>query len=73
MPKPGRRVDTFSTEIAHFTDREDKQEVFRRLLNAVEEPPVLMFYGLGGAGKSWLLKKLHTLVTEGMPASLSGF
>ena len=73
MPKPGRRVDTPSTEIVRFTDREDKQEVFRRLLNAVVEPPVLMFYGLGGAGKSWLLKKLRTLVPEGMPAAYLDF
>src|SRR5450432_2404219 len=58
MPKPGRRVRTPSEEIAHFTDREGQQELFRRSLYSPLETPVLVFYGVGGAGKSWLLTKL---------------
>ena len=66
MSKPGRRANTPSIELSRFTDREDKQTIFRRLLNVAEEPPVLMFYGIGGAGKTWLLKKLRSLVPDGI-------
>jgi hypothetical protein len=54
MPKPGRHENTPSSEIANFTDRENQQESFRKHLFSALEPPVLMFYGIGGAGKSWL-------------------
>ena len=45
-------------ELKNFTGRDDELARFERLL-ALEEPtqiPVLMFYGVGGTGKSWLLK-----------------
>jgi len=69
MSKPGRRENTPSDEIARFTDREDKRSLFRRYLNSATEPPVLMFYGVGGAGKTWLLKKLKQEMPADVPAA----
>jgi ABC-type multidrug transport system ATPase subunit len=73
MPKPGRRTSMPSDELARFTDREDQQSVFRRHLFSVQEPPVLMFYGLGGAGKTWLLKTLRTQVPVDIPSAYLDF
>jgi len=33
----------------------------------VDKPRVLLFYGVGGAGKTWLLKKLRAQVPAGIP------
>jgi tetratricopeptide (TPR) repeat protein len=73
MPKPGRRINTPSEEMAHFTDREDQQELFHRLLNSAVEPPVLVFYGVGGTGKSWLLKKLRGQIPPDIPNAILDF
>jgi tetratricopeptide (TPR) repeat protein len=73
MPKPGRRSTTPSDEMARFTDRESHQSLFHRHLNAAEEPPVVMFYGVGGAGKTWLLKKLRTQVPIDIPSAYLDF
>ncbi|MGA3031735.1 MAG: hypothetical protein ABSD70_00530 [Terracidiphilus sp.] len=73
MSKPGRRTNTPSDEIARFTDRESQQAVFQRYLNSAEEPPVLVFYGVGGSGKTWLLKKLLTEVPGGIPFAYVDF
>jgi tetratricopeptide (TPR) repeat protein len=59
--------------MAHFTDREDQQEVFRCHLFSKEEPPVLVFYGVGGAGKTWLLKKLRDHVPADTSYALLDF
>ena len=50
-----------SEELAHFTNREKEQDIFRHALEAPESepPPLIMFYGVGGAGKSCLLKRLR--------------
>jgi hypothetical protein len=50
-----------SEQLKHFTDREDALAVFQGHLHRPpgNAPPVLMFYGVGGRGKSWLLKKLR--------------
>ncbi|MGA2596621.1 MAG: hypothetical protein ABSH09_06460 [Bryobacteraceae bacterium] len=69
MPKPSRSEPTVSNELALFTDRDDHREIFRRHLNAATEPPVLMFYGVGGTGKTWLLKKLREEVPIGLPTA----
>ena len=55
------RGGTPGQELKHFTDRENELATFQRLL-ALEEParlPALMFFGVGGTGKSWLLKRLR--------------
>jgi len=70
---PGRP----SEELRHFTGREDVQAVFQRLLNldAPTPLPVLMYYGVGGMGKSWLLKRLRSGLKEGsgLPSALIDF
>ncbi len=73
MSKPGRHARTPSDEIARFTDREDLQEIFRRYSYSSTEPPVLMFYGMGGAGKSWLLKKLRLQMPSDIPQAFLDF
>ena len=73
MPKPGRRTNTPSDEMARFTDREDQQSLFQRHLSSTQEPPVLMFFGVGGAGKTWLLKKLRTQVPADIPSAYLDF
>jgi len=73
MPKPGRRGRTPSEEIAHFTDREDQQALFRLNLVSPIETRVLVFYGVGGAGKTWLLKKLMEQVPADIPKALLDF
>src|SRR5258708_568036 len=40
------------------------RQLFRGHLASATEPPALMFYGIGGVRKSWLLKKLRSEVTE---------
>ena len=52
---------TPSENLRYFTNRTDELDVFNRLLSApAGEPlPVLMFYGVGGCGKTWLLRKLR--------------
>jgi len=61
MNKHGGRP---SEELKHFTNREKEQDVFRRHIGAAEGTalPVVMFYGVGGVGKTWLTKKLRGLV-----------
>jgi tetratricopeptide (TPR) repeat protein len=73
MTKPGRREHTLSDEIARFTDREDQRGLFQFYLNSPTEPPVLMFYGIGGAGKTWLLKKLKQETRADVPAAYLDF
>ena len=61
------RGGTPGLELKHFTDRENELATFQRLL-ALDEPahlPALMFFGVGGTGKSWLLKRLRNWLIEG--------
>ncbi|BDC48777.1 tetratricopeptide repeat protein [Bryobacterales bacterium F-183] len=56
-----------------FTDREEPLQLFHRYLDSVEGPfPALMFYGMGGIGKSWLIRKLRLALTgvHAVPAVL---
>jgi len=54
-------------ELKHFTDREDEQAVFAWLVNqsAPDGRPMLMSYGVGGRGKSWLVKRLRVRLVDG--------
>ncbi len=61
------RGGTPGQELKNFTDRDDELARFQRLL-ALEEPtqiPALMFYGVGGTGKSWLLKRFREWLAGG--------
>ena len=71
MAKPGRREHNPSEKFARFTDRDDHRRLFRFHLTSPTEPPALMFYGIGGAGKTWLLKKLRQEVPAGVPTASS--
>ncbi|MEZ6058127.1 MAG: hypothetical protein R3C01_15620 [Planctomycetaceae bacterium] len=55
-------------ELRNFTNRVSEQAAFDRLLelDGGHVAPVLMFYGVGGAGKTWLLRKLK----QGLPANI---
>src|SRR3989304_5983738 len=50
-----------SKDLKHFTDRENEQKVFQHHLDAAEgaQLPVIMFFGVGGVGKTWLSKRLR--------------
>jgi predicted AAA+ superfamily ATPase len=73
MPKPGRREDKPSQEIARFTNRDDHRARVRFHLTSPTEPPVLVFYGIGGAGKTWLLKKLRLEIPADIPTAYLDF
>ncbi|HZP83117.1 MAG TPA: hypothetical protein VFB21_15860 [Chthonomonadaceae bacterium] len=63
-----------SEELRHFTNREKETTLFQRYVNAVEGSPlpVLMFYGVGGIGKTWLTKRLRAMLEEPPFVSLPG-
>jgi hypothetical protein len=52
-----------SGDLSHFIGREPERRIFSRYLvlevGAVPRLPVLMFFRVGGTGKTWLLKKLQ--------------
>jgi hypothetical protein len=73
MSKPGFREAKSSPEIDRFTDRDDLRARFRKLVHSVDEPPVLMFYGIGGTGKTWLLKKLREETPRDIPTAFLDF
>ena len=64
--KPGRRKETPASELRHFTNREDERTMFLRHLEAPlgSSVPVLMFYGVGGSGKTWLLRHLQEILSS---------
>ena len=54
-------------ELRNFTGRENELAIFKRMLN-FDEPahlPAVMFFGVSGTGKSWLLKRLRDLLRDG--------
>ena len=67
MQRRGPGDEKPSRELKHFTDRDDEQAFFARLLDfaAGSTLPVLMFFGVGGTGKTWLLRRL--LLSLGTP------
>ena len=60
------RSETHGQELKHFTDREDQLAIFRRLvdLDAPAQLSALMFFGVGGTGKSWLLRRFRQWLVE---------
>ena len=64
-----------SQELRHFTNREQERHVLNRLLAlpSGQPLPVVMFYGVGGTGKSWLLRRLRAEVPPEIPAALLDF
>ena len=63
-----------SKELKQFTNRHSESAVFRRALEKPALPlPVLIFYGVGGSGKSWLLKRLALEVPPEVPQARLDF
>jgi tetratricopeptide (TPR) repeat protein len=73
MARPAHRTAQASADIARFTDRDDLRASFHACLNTVGELPVLMFYGIGGAGKTWLLRKLRQELPSNLPRAFLDF
>ena len=57
----GEEANQPSHELSHFTNRVDELAAYQRVLEIPHGQPIplLMFYGVGGAGKSWLLKRFR--------------
>jgi tetratricopeptide (TPR) repeat protein len=67
MPTPSDLPGKPSNDFSHFVGRETERNIFLRYLGlpigAVPRLPVLMFLGIGGAGKTWLLKYLQSQIS----------
>jgi tetratricopeptide (TPR) repeat protein len=72
MPRPLNAPNPPSQELRHFTNREKERDVLRRVLAITPSKPlpVVMFYGVGGTGKSWLLRKLREEMPRFIPSAL---
>jgi len=44
-------------QLAEFVNRDDEMEIFREVLEA-DDKPIMVVYGEGGVGKSWLLARM---------------
>lgn len=75
MPRPLGSGSAPSQELRHFTNREKERDVLRRLLAlpAGQPLPVVIFYGVGGTGKSWLLRRLRSELPPEIPSALLDF
>ena len=73
MPRSLTSGSVPSQELRHFTNREQERHVLSRLLAlpSGQPVPVVMFYGVGGTGKSWLLCRLLRRSTAGNPVGLA--
>jgi hypothetical protein len=75
VPRTLNQTAVPSQELRHFTNRVSELQVFRDAVNlpAGTPLPVLMFYGVGGIGKSWLLRRLRQEVASTLPSALLDF
>ncbi len=69
MRRDPRQTRVQLSALEYFTNRENAIEAFKRYLNAPEGEPmqVLNFYGVGGIGKSTLLRKLWDIAEREYP------
>jgi hypothetical protein len=65
------KLHTPINQIRNFTNREKEQDTFRRILNTPKDMklPLLHFWGVGGTGKTWLLKKLRENIHGKLPTA----
>ena len=71
-----RRGAKPSEELRHFTNREKEKELFQRLLEGQKGAvmPLVMFYGVGGIGKTWLTKQARQeWLPDNMPSARLDF
>ena len=75
MPRSLTSGSVPSQELRHFTNREQERHVLSRLLAlpSGQPVPVVMFYGVGGTGKSWLLRRLRADLPPEIPSALLDF
>ncbi|MFC0524901.1 tetratricopeptide repeat protein [Pontibacillus salicampi] len=60
--------------VRQFTDREEPQRTFKRAMQEKDDNPrVLVYYGIGGIGKSRLLKELKQQSQQYYPNSMNAF
>ena len=66
FPPLNNKFDSPADELSNFTNRVDELDVFSRALKTPSgEPlPVISYYGVGGTGKTWLLKRLQSNLDE---------
>jgi hypothetical protein len=71
MPRSLASGPSPTQELRHFTNREQERQVLSRLLSlpSGNPLPVVMFYGVGGTGKSWLLRRLRADVPPEIPTA----
>jgi hypothetical protein len=72
MPRALASAPSPSQELRHFTNRDHERCVLGRLLALPpgQPLPVVMFYGVGGTGKSWLLRCLRADWSSELPSAL---
>jgi hypothetical protein len=72
MPRSLKSVNAPSQQLHNFTNRTNELATLQRLLDLPEGSPlpVVMFWGVGGNGKSWLLRRLRELLPPELPAAL---
>src|SRR5207249_930332 len=72
MPRSLKSLNSPSQQLQNFTNRENELDVLRRVLDLAQgQPlPVVMFWGVGGNGKSWLLRKLREALPPDFPSAL---
>lgn len=75
MPRSLRSLDPASRQFEHFTNRHKELDALQSVLDLAEGKPlpVLMFWGVGGNGKSWLLRKLREALPPALPSALLDF
>src|SRR5271154_267982 len=72
MPRSLRASETKSNPLHSFVNRTTQLDALQSVLHlpAGKPLPVLVFCGVGGSGKSWLLHKLRTTLPADFPAAL---
>lgn len=72
MPQRLGSLDGPSRRFDNFTNRVNELAMLDRAvgLPAGSPLPVVMFWGVGGNGKSWLLRKLRDSLPKGIPSAL---
>jgi tetratricopeptide (TPR) repeat protein len=75
MPRSLAPGSSPTEELRYFTNREQERHVLSRLLAlpSGQPLPVVMFYGVGGTGKSWLLRRLRADLPLVIPSALLDF
>ena len=72
MPRSLASGSSPTQELRHFTNRDHERCVVGRILALPPGQllPVVMFYGIGGSGKSWLLRRLSADLWPDPPSAL---